>query len=60
MKNMSIKDRLINGLIVKWGLSKFVKVASATAIGAGVSALVSESIIPNEPEIKIIIEKENK
>lgn len=48
---MSIKDQLIIGLIDKWGLSKFVKVVSATAIGAGVSGLISESIIPNETKI---------
>ena len=55
---MTIKDRLINGLIDKWGLRKFVKVVSATVIGAGASALVAESLIPDEPETKTI-EKEN-
>ena len=58
MKNtINIKNRLINGLIDKWGLTKFIEVVSATVIGAGVSALVSEKIIPNNPETNLI-EKE--
>ena len=53
-----LKDRLLNDLIDRWGIAKFVKVISATVIGAGASAIISESLIPNEPVLKI--EKESK
>lgn len=46
-----INSRIVNGLINKWGTTKFVKVIISTAIGAGFSAWAAESLIPNEPEI---------
>ena len=52
----SIKDRLLNGLIDRWGVAKFVKVVSASVMGAGTSAIIAESLIPSEP--KLIEEKE--
>lgn len=55
----NVKDRIINELIDKWGMTKFVKVISITTIGAMASALLADSVIPNEPRLVEENEKES-
>lgn len=52
-----IKDKVTTGLINIWGLEKFIKVIASCVIGAGITALIAESLIPNNPTN--IEEKEN-
>lgn len=55
-------DKLVNGLMNKWGYAKFVRVIASGIIGAGVTALIVETITPDEPvntETELIEKKEN-
>lgn len=47
-----VKETLIKGLIMKWGLEKFIKVVAVSILGAGISGLLAESRIPNDPELR--------
>lgn len=51
LSTKNIQDKILTQLINKWGMTKFVKVIAATLIGAGASAILAESLIPDEPEL---------
>lgn len=53
-------EKIENSFIEKWGTEKFVKIIMVSIFSACISALVAESIIPDDPKTnKINFEKES-
>lgn len=52
-----IKEKILKALINKWGTEKFVKIVAMSFLGAGVSGLIAEHFIPNNPDVIINNEK---